>query len=232
MISGLDVASGANGAKLLQDLKTALAAPLAGMGTSFSCSMFGLAGALVVGFLDLQCGQAQRRFFNELEEWMATVTRHVSSGPAGIADGEASVPAYIQALLEQTAESLESLQRTVARSEDGRSTASRSLEVLADRLGVLTEQMRAEQSLLVKLAEQHIEIQPLLRRLTESAAAGALDEGTRASINRLDLNLGRLVGELESGRRELLQDLRGEIKLLARTIAFTQDEGSRATSGD
>ncbi len=96
---------------MFDQLKTGLAKPLAGMGTAFSASMYGLAGALVLGFLDLTAGQAQNRFFNELEEWLAGLTR-LSSGV--LAEGEGgSVPLYVQALLEQTAENMESLQGVV-----------------------------------------------------------------------------------------------------------------------
>ena len=104
--------------QLFNQLKAGLAQPLRGMGTAFSASMLGLAGALVLGFLDLTAGQAQTRFYNELEEWLAGITR-LSSGVLG-SDGEGgSVPAYVQALLEQTAENLEGLQRTLERGEEG-----------------------------------------------------------------------------------------------------------------
>ena len=73
---------------MFEQLKSGLARPLAGMGTAFSASMFGLAGALVLGFLDLTAGQAQNRFFNELEEWLAGLTR-LSSGV--LSEGEGSV---------------------------------------------------------------------------------------------------------------------------------------------
>jgi hypothetical protein len=85
------------------------------MGTAFSASMYGLAGALVLGFLDLTAGQAQNRFFNELEEWLAGLTR-LSSGVLSEADG--SIPVYVQALLEQTAENMENLQRVLSRGEE------------------------------------------------------------------------------------------------------------------
>ena len=75
----------------------------------------------MLGFLDLTAGQAQNRFFNELEEWLAGLTR-LSSG--ALADGEGSVPVYVQALLEQTAENMESLRRVLLRSEEARSQAS------------------------------------------------------------------------------------------------------------
>src|SRR5690606_29941960 len=136
-------------AALFSQLKSGLQAPLSGMGTAFSSSLFGLAGSLVLGYLELQANQAQNRFYNELEDWLAAQTRLSSGGPIGDA-GEQSVPAYIQALLEQTADSLESLQRTMARGEESRIQANTNLQQLTDRLSTLTDQMRTEQQLTIK----------------------------------------------------------------------------------
>ena len=72
-IRSLDVSS-ANTGVIFEDLKAGLAAPLSGMGTAFSSSLFGLAGSLILGFLDLQAGQAQNMFYNDLEDWLSTVT--------------------------------------------------------------------------------------------------------------------------------------------------------------
>ena len=69
----------------------------------------------MLGFLDLQLGQAQNRFYNDLEEWLSSLTR-LSSG-AAIAEGEMSAGAYRAALLEQTAGSLDKLQRIIGRGE-------------------------------------------------------------------------------------------------------------------
>src|SRR6266853_729710 len=124
-------------ARAFADLKTGLESPLHGMATAFSSSLFGLAGSLVLGFLDLQAGQAQNRFYNDLEEWLSTYTRLSSGGFGDGADG--SVPAYIQALLEQTADSLENLQRILTRSEESRIGANNTLPALIDRLGTLSE---------------------------------------------------------------------------------------------
>ncbi|MGE5145946.1 MAG: flagellar motor protein MotA, partial [Candidatus Eiseniibacteriota bacterium] len=100
VIKGLTMGSGSVSG-IFDDLKRGLEAPLSGMGTAFGTSLFGLGGSLVLGFLDLQSGQAQNRFFNDLEDWLSGVTRLSSGSP--IAEGEQAVPAYIQALLEQTA---------------------------------------------------------------------------------------------------------------------------------
>src|SRR3546814_3487462 len=77
VISGLSIEGGDLG-QMFGDLKSGLQSPLAGMGTAFSSSMLGLAGSLVLGFLDLQLGQAQNRFYNALEEWLASLTRLTS----------------------------------------------------------------------------------------------------------------------------------------------------------
>src|ERR1700720_143579 len=153
-------------ARAFADLKSGLESPLHGMGTAFSASLFGLAGSLVLGFLDLQAGQAQNRFYNELEESLSAYTR-LSTGPLSDA-GDGSVPAYIQALLEQTADSLENLQRIIARGEESRIGANATLASLTDRLGVLGEQMKAGQILMVRLAENQLELRPSLARLAEA----------------------------------------------------------------
>jgi membrane associated rhomboid family serine protease len=209
-------------------LQTGLEAPLAGMGTAFSSSLFGLAGSLVLGFLDLQASQAQNRFYNDLEEWLSTHTRLSSGG--GIADGEQSVPAYVQALLEQTADSLQELQRTMARGEDSRSSANATLLDLSEKLAVLTDQMRAEQSLMVKLAESQMELKPVLQRLATAGEGGqgGLDDASRNHLRNLDVYVMRLLEETREGRNQLSQDMRAEIKLLARTIAAVA-EGERAS---
>ncbi len=223
VISGLSTATDVS--TLFNDLQAGLKAPLSGMGTAFGTSLFGLAGSLVLGFLDLQAGQAQNRFYNDLEEWLSGLTRLSTGGP--IADGgDQPVPAYIQALLEQTADNLENLQRTMARAEESRASANQTLTALAERLTQLTEQMRTEQSLMVRLAESQLEMKPVLTRLADAASRGGLgiDESTRAHIRSLDVHMTRLVEETAAGRTQIIQEIRNEIRLLARTIAALAEE--------
>jgi hypothetical protein len=213
-------------ASLFRELQSGLQAPLGGMGTAFGTSLFGLAGSIVLGFCDLQAGQAQNRFYNDLEEWLSAQTR-ISSGALGSGEGDATVPAYIQALLETTADNLEALQRTMARGEDGRAQGAQASAALADKLGALADQMKAEQQLLLKLAEGQVELRAVLTRLAEMprAAGGAsMDDATRAHIRNMDLALTRLVEETGTGRLQLTQDIRNEIRLLARTIANLAEE--------
>ena len=209
-----------------RELQSGLEAPLSGMGTAFSSSLFGLAGSLVLGFLDLQAGQAQNRFYNELEEWLASQTRLSSGG--GVVEGDQSVPAYIQALLEQTADNLENLQLVMSRSEERQVSSAANFVTLNERLGSLTDQMQAEQAFMVKLAESQLELKPILATLTETASEGnfGIDEATRTHIRNLDVHIAQLLEDIPSGRDQLVQELRNEIKLLARTVAALSDSTS------
>ncbi|HEY5720388.1 MAG TPA: flagellar motor protein MotA [Gammaproteobacteria bacterium] len=87
VIAGLQVTAG-DAATMFEQLKAGLAGPLAGMGTAFSSSLFGLGGSLVLGFLDILAGQAQNRFFNALEEWLSGLTQLIDEPSRAIAAQE------------------------------------------------------------------------------------------------------------------------------------------------
>jgi hypothetical protein len=94
--------SGNDAALMFEELKSGLAAPLGGMGISFSSSLFGLAGSLVLGFLDLQAGQAQNRFYNELEDWLAETMLDIGVGSEGGSPGSLDALARgVNGLIEQ-----------------------------------------------------------------------------------------------------------------------------------
>jgi hypothetical protein len=225
VIGALNIGGG-DLSRAFADLKNGLETPLHGMSTAFSASLFGLASSLVLGFLDLQAGQAQNRFYNDLEEWLSTYTR-LSSGPFG-EGGDGSMPAYLHALLEQTADSLENLQRILTRSEEGRITANNTLAGLTDRLGVLGEHVKAGQLLMLRLAENQMELKPSLTRLA-AVAENSLgqDDVLRTHLRNIEAYVARLTEDAAEGRIQTVKEMRGEIRLLARTIAALAEEGSR-----
>jgi chromosome segregation ATPase len=138
------------------------------------------------------------------------------------------VPAFIQALLEQTADSLENLQRILGRGEESRIAANTNLLTLTERLTTLTDQMRTEQNLLLRLAEQQVELRPVLQRLADVTATGPLgQEETRGHLRNIEVYLARLAEDVSQGRGEATQEIRSEIRLLARTIAALAEEAER-----
>ncbi|HET6196158.1 MAG TPA: flagellar motor protein MotA [Acetobacteraceae bacterium] len=220
VIASMSVGSGDLNA-LFEQLKSGLAKPLAGMGTAFSASMFGLSGALVLGFLDLTAGQAQNRFFNELEEWLAGLTR-LSSGV--LAEGDGSVPVYVQALLEQTAENMENLQRILHRGEDGRMQASQAVLALSEHIATLTDTMRTSQQLMLRIAEAQAALGPALQRLGEQGRDRGFEDAARAHLRNIELYLQRLLADAETGRAQSTAELRNDLRLLTRTVAALAED--------
>ena len=155
IIDGLKV--GGDAASVFDTLKEGLAAPLGGMGISFSSSLFGLAGSLVLGFLDLQSSQAQNRFYTDLEDWLATTVREYSTDRIGSLG--------LSADLQQAVDRLRS---TVESMGSGRETTT-AMANLADAIQGMVQHMRNEQQMIREWAdgqgEQNREIRKLLERL-------------------------------------------------------------------
>jgi hypothetical protein len=128
--------TGQDSAVLFDELKNSLAGPLQGMGLSFSASLFGLAGSLVLGFLDLQAGQAQSRFYTELEDWLAISTM----------DTPAEMPTRSGTPHDLTV----ALNRLTAAVNDGAGgrAATQAMANLAEGVQGLVQHMRAEQQLI------------------------------------------------------------------------------------
>ena len=151
VIDGLKV--GGDAGALFDTLKEGLAAPLGGMGISFSSSLFGLAGSLILGFLDLQSSQAQNRFYTDLEDWLATTVRGYSSEGGKGGDIEAAVD-RLRAAMEEGG---------------GNRATTTAMASLAEAIQGLVTHMRTEQQMIREWAdgqgEQNREIKRLLERL-------------------------------------------------------------------
>lgn len=224
IIGGLDLQGSGTAATVFSELKQGLERPLTGMGTAFSSSLFGLAGALVLGFIDLQAGHAQNRFYYDLEEWLSGQTRLSSGAFAG--EGEGSVPAYIHALLEQTADSLDKLQRVMTRGEDDRRTADRKLLNLTEQIANLVEQARSEQKGLLGLTRMQAELQGILVRLADGLTGNEEHtQGASESLRHIAHGITQLRQELTADRERLATELREEVRLLTRTVAHLGGEG-------
>jgi hypothetical protein len=142
--------TGKDAAVLFDELKQGLQAPLAGMGISFSSSLFGLAGSLILGFLDLQAGQAQTRFYNELEDWLSTT----------VSDAAPTSPTDVAAALER-------LSRLVSQQGTGGAGTTNALASLAEGIQGLVQHMRQEQQMIRDWVEAQAENQTQVKRLLE-----------------------------------------------------------------
>jgi hypothetical protein len=157
VIQGLK--AGGDAASMFDSLREGLAAPLSGMGISFSSSLFGLAGSLVLGFLDLQAGQAQNRFYTELEDWLSTTVYEQASEPIVRAGGSGEMRNAIERL------------RLAVNEAGGNKAASAAMSNLAEAIQGLVHNMRTEQQMIRDWADSQAEHQREVKRLLEVMAS-------------------------------------------------------------
>jgi len=155
VIDGLKV--GGDAGAIFDSLKEGLAAPLGGMGISFSSSLFGLAGSLVLGFLDLQMSQAQNRFYIDLEDWLSSTVRDLGvEGDlrnVGAPAGEFRV-------------AIERLKDSIGEAGGGKA-ATAAMANLAEAIHGLVNHMRSEQQMIRDWADSQAEQQRDIKRLLE-----------------------------------------------------------------
>lgn len=175
-IQSLDVGSGDAGV-IFEDLKTGLEAPLSGMAIAFSSSLFGLAGSLILGFLDLQAGAAQNRFYTDLEDWLSTLTDLHPEEFAGIAAQQQAgdIEDRIQVALDQLSQSLS---QSLAGSSTSQTTTA-AMANLAEGIQGLVQHMRNEQQMIRSWVEKQGEQQEDIRTLIKALAASRLQDGRR-----------------------------------------------------
>lgn len=166
-IATLDPGSG-DASDVLQSLKDGLAAPLDGMGTAFSSSLFGLAGSLILGFLDLQAGRAQTRFYTELENWLSSVTDMTPEMPM-------APPAPRQ---EEATEEVRQLSERLKALQEGGGSSPRvtaAMANLAEGITGLVKSMRSEQQMMRDWVEAQAQEQKATRATLEQIAKALKD---------------------------------------------------------
>lgn len=217
-INQLNIGNNIDASLLFNQLKSGLNKPLSGMGIAFSSSLFGLAGSLVLGFLELQTSQAHNRFLNELEDWLASRTK-LGNPFLTEADPDSS-SGYLQALVEQSSDSMLALQHLLQRQEDNKTQSNTDLHHLTERLGQLVTSSKQNQQAMHKVAETQSEVALLIQKaLLQISQAGSATESFNELIQTIDTGFARILQEMVAGRQHTMAELRSEIKMLARTIA-------------
>jgi hypothetical protein len=154
IINNLNVGGDAD--TVFNALKEGLAAPLGGMGISFSSSLFGLAGSLILGFLDLQTSQAQNRFYNNLEDWLATTVHDLDAAGTNAA---AALPGGMT-------DAIERLRNSINETGSGKATTA-AMANLAEAIQGLVQHMRAEQQMIRDWADTQSKLNGDIRRFME-----------------------------------------------------------------
>jgi hypothetical protein len=218
VVNGLSVT--ADPTELFANLKAGLQGPLDGMGTAFGSSLLGLAGSLALGFLDLQMGHAQSRFFVDLEDWLFATS---AGGGAGLGE-DAPPEAMLRTLIEQTALNIDHFQRVVGEAEEGRRQSAAAIQALAQHVGQLAQAQDRGWDAVSRSAEITAAAAHMLDRMDQALAQSALGDGhiIRAHLGAIDSTLSRIAEILARAQAESEEDMRGEMRRLARALGITR----------
>ena len=199
-------------------LMTGLESQLAGMGVAFASSLLGLAGSLIVGLLELFAGHGQNRFYQELEDWLSSITR------VGFASGDDSSPeqAVMAGMVDHMAEQMENMQDMFNRSEAGRAEVEQrlgSLAIAMERMAVQMGDQGGANDAMERIAQgQERMIDVLEQRSEDPADATGSDAESRMRLRSIDVQMLRILEEISAGRQESMAELRLELSYLIKAL--------------
>lgn len=229
-IRSLAPQAGESSTDVFSRLMTGLESQLAGMGVAFASSLLGLAGSLIVGLLELFAGHGQNRFYQELEDWLSSITR------VGFAAGDDSTPEQA-VMADHMAEQMENMQDMFSRSEQSRAEVEQRLGSLAtaiERMAVQMGDQSGSSDALDRIAEgQERMIVALEQPPVVSEDPTGLDAESRMRLRSIDVQMLRILEEISAGRHETMAQLRQELSHLTKALSSprsaTEPRRMRAT---
>ncbi len=215
-IRSLAPSEGEDGVDVFSKLMTGLEAQLGGMGVAFGSSLLGLAGSLVVGLLELFAGHGQNRFYQELEDWLSSITR-VGFSAGEEATGEQNAMAGV---VDHMAEQMESLRTMFADSDASRTEVDEKLGKLADAVDRMTERMQVDHGSTTALERIASGQERMILALEAQEPQGdGIDAESRMRLRSIDVQMLRILEEISAGRQETMAELRHDIASLAKAIS-------------
>lgn len=186
------------------------------IGAFWSAAQIGVAASVVLGLANLSVRRAQSRTLAQLEDFLA----ERAELPSSLLGGESALPAYLEALLKETAENLSEIQRMMIRGEEERHATQAALASLTETLSAVSDQLKAQQKVILTLSKNHYDLQPAIADLaTQVAGALAGSDEVRTHLRNVDLAVARLVDEVSAARTQAPAAMRQEMKVLAQTLA-------------
>jgi hypothetical protein len=218
-IRSLAPQAGESSTDVFSRLMTGLESQLAGMGVAFASSLLGLAGSLIIGLLELFAGHGQNRFYQELEDWLSSITR------VGFASGDDSSPeqAVMAGMVDHMAEQMENMQEMFSRSEAGRAEVEQRLGALAsaiERMAVQLGDQGGAADAMERMADgQDRMVAALERRMDQPQDSAGTDAESRMRLRSIDVQMLRILEEISAGRQETMAELRQELSYLTKALS-------------
>ncbi len=208
-------------------IKKSLQSPLKGMGVSFTASFFGFVGFIIFGFMELLTNGVRRYFIGTLEGWFNKIIEEIKAVYKSVPPGDNQDAFYSQAVLSSIVKTMESLKDTRVEEQIYHKELTQIIGKVSDRLASLTDQVRIEQRLMMKLAESHIALQGSLKGITKAAVNGGLglDKISKGDIKSISLTVQQISEFISSG--DIMRDIKQELRFLTKAIGLASPEKSK-----
>ena len=221
-IRSLAPQEGETGFEVFTRLMSGLEGQLSGMGVAFASSLLGLAGSLVVGLLELFAGQAQNRFYRELEEWLSTIT----SFNVTVDEGNSSTDnTILLGIFERLGDQIELMERFLNKDQSTMAPTDREFAILQDKfVKVMDENKSNMENLIDNFTKSQKQLLDFLK--SKESVEGGIDAESRMRLRSIDVQMLHISEEIAVGRQEAIKAIREEIANLADSLQSTSAKSS------
>ena len=221
-IRSLAPQEGETGFEVFTRLMSGLEGQLSGMGVAFASSLLGLAGSLVVGLLELFAGQAQNRFYRELEEWLSTIT----SFNVTVDEGNSSTDnTILLGIFERLGDQIELMERFLNKDQSTMAPTDREFAILQDKfVKVMDENKSNLENLIDNFTKSQKQLLDFLK--SKVSVEGGIDAESRMRLRSIDVQMLHISEEIAVGRQEAIKAIREEIANLADSLQSTSAKSS------
>ncbi len=221
-IRSLAPQEGETGFEVFTRLMSGLEGQLSGMGVAFASSLLGLAGSLVVGLLELFAGQAQNRFYRELEEWLSTIT----SFNVTVDEGNSSTDnTILLGIFERLGDQIELMERFLNKDQSTMAPTDREFAILQDKfVKVMDENKSNLENLIDNFTKSQKQLFDFLK--SKESVEGGIDAESRMRLRSIDVQMLHISEEIAVGRQEAIKAIREEIANLADSLQSTSAKSS------
>ena len=186
VISGLGI-DDTNVAGFFNSLKDGLNAPLQGMSVAFSSSLLGLAGSLILGYADLNLGQAQNKFTEFLEK---TLQNNSSPDFINASSSDTSTLSSIQKIYDN----LDNLVYTLKETSQHQSQIFSYMQSLTEQMKELNTNSREQEKKLSNFLSTQLNTQSNMLQLTSQLSQeGLIDKQTKKYFENIDKGIQQLL---------------------------------------
>ena len=221
-IRSLAPKEGETGFEVFTKLMSGLEGQLSGMGVAFASSLLGLAGSLVVGLLELFAGQAQNRFYRELEEWLSTITSFNLTVDEHNSSTENTA---LLGVLKRLGDQIELMERILNKDQAQIGKNEQELAVIQDKFIKVFEENRSNmEGLLENFNKSQKQLLDFLK--SKEMTEGGIDAESRMRLRSIDVQMLHISEEIAVGRQEAIKAIREEVANLAKSLQSNSAQSS------